>query len=243
MSPEPFPLGLPDRPAPSPSLSEDGVIGEVTALAPDTFVVPGWWPVPGTERGLQTASLVVRGAATAVVDTGLAAMAPEWLNAVLCVVDPAELRWIVLTGSDPVRTGGLDALLAVSPGATVISLDGRQGRLDLDDRTLELVTAGAGHPAVVVPDRGVVWADVLGGTFVRPTPDVASATDDDLLAALGRRADHPTAARIAALAALEPRVLASPCGPAARGRRSVARALDLVARARDAAPGTAFRRP
>lgn len=237
MVPEPSPLDRSDHPgpAPLPSPPAGGVIGEVAALAPDTFVVPGWRPVPATGLGLQAGTLVVRGAATAVVDTGLAGLAPDWLNAVLCLVDPADVRWIVLTGDAPTHTGGLGALLAVSPDATVVALDGRQGRLDLGDRTVHLVTDGAGHPAVAVPDRSVVWADLVSGAFAQPTADLVAASDDDLLAAFAHRAAHPTPARVAALAALGPRVLASPSGPIARGR-SVARALDLVATARDHRP-------
>ena len=184
-----------DHPGPAllPSPRAGGVIGEAAALAPDTFVVPGWRPVPGTELGLQAGTLVVRGTATAIVDTGLAGLATDWLNAVLSLVDPADVRWIVLTGDGPAHTGGLDALLAVSPDATVVALDGRQGRLDLGDRTLHLVTDGAGHPAVAVPDRAVVWADLVSGAFAEPTPDLAAASDDDLLAALAHRSHPPDA--------------------------------------------------
>ncbi len=175
--------------------------------------------MPGTDLGLQAGTLVVRGTATTIVDTGLAGLATDWLNAVLSLVDPADVRWIVLTGDGPAHTGGLDALLAVSPDATVVALDGRQGRLDLGDRTLHLVTDGAGHPAVAVPDRAVVWADLVSGAFAEPTPDLAAASDDDLLDALAHRSTHPTPARVAALAALAPRVLASPTGPTAAGAR------------------------
>jgi hypothetical protein len=236
MTTELSPLGRSGSPDPDPtSPLAGGVVGEVAALAPDTFVVPGWRPVAGTGLGLQAGTLVVRGQATAVVDTGLAGLAPDWLNAVLCVVDPAEVRWVVLTDDGPAHTGGLESLLTICPDATVVRLDGRQGLLDLGDRTVHLVTDGAGHPAVAVPDRAVVWADLLSGAFARPTHDITSASDEDLLAALAHRTRHPTPARVAALAALSPRVLASPTGPAARGR-SVARALDLLATARDGHP-------
>jgi len=207
-------------------------IGEAHAIAPDTFVVPGWWPSPQPGLGLQVGTLLVRGAATAVVDTGLSLLGADWISTVCSLADPADIRWVVLTGPDRARTGNLALLRETCPEATVVAAGRGCVDIDLGGRALRLLTTRSSHLSVHVPDQDVLWTDLMAGPFDRPSPDLAGLTDDEALAALALRSPQPDADRIERLSALGPRVLASPLGPVARGAQ-VARAFDLVRRAAD----------
>ncbi len=228
----PLPLPSPLSSPPAEEATTGSTVGEAFAIAPDTYVVPGWWPFPDTGLGVTLGTLVVRGRSTAVIDTAPAPLADDWLAAVLALVDPAEVRWIVATAVDATRTGLIGALHALAPRATVVVpgsgcavLDlgpGRVVHLEEEDDPRRLVVA--------VRDRRVLWTDLVGGALTRPVHDVAAATDLELVAALARRARPLGPDEVARTAALAPRVLASPVGPVARGP-AVARALDLAVRA------------
>lgn len=246
LPPPPAPLSSPspEDEAPAPG----STVGEAFAIAPDTYVVPGWWPFPGSDLGVPLGTLVVRGQATAVVDTAPAAMEDDWLAAVLALVDLDEVRWIVATAPDAGRGGCVDALHALAPRATVVAAghggDPGGARLDLgrgQSVHLHEPPVGRGGPSATsaprdgplvaeVPDRRLLWTDLVGGAFTRPVHDVAAAGDDELLAALARRPRPLRPDEVAQVAAQGLRVLGSPIGPMARGR-GVARALDLACRA------------
>jgi hypothetical protein len=209
-------------------------VGEAFAIAPDTYVVPGWWSFPETGLGLPLGTLVVRGQATAVVDTAPAPLEDDWLAAVLALVDPAEVRWIVATAVDPVRAGCVAALHALAPRATVVVPGGRCTTLDLGrgqvvDLHEDRVT---GHFVAEVRARRVLWTDIVGGAFPRPAVDVVTVDDDTMIAALARRPRPLGRDEVERAEALGPRVLGSPIGPVARGA-GVARALDLARRAEE----------
>jgi len=55
------------------------------------------------------------------VDTGMAADSPQFLDSVRSAIDPQDLRWIWLTHPDADHTGSLHALLAEAPRARVIT--------------------------------------------------------------------------------------------------------------------------
>ncbi len=66
------------------------------------LVAPKTWPTPnpaaaGPDRNLQANSLLVRGSEPIVVDTGAAVHRRRWLEAVASLVDPEDVRWIVLS--------------------------------------------------------------------------------------------------------------------------------------------------
>ncbi len=273
-------LPPPPTPPPTPSPREavaatGSTVGEAFAIAPDTYVVPGWWSFPGAGLGLPLGTLVVRGQATAVVDTAPAPLQDDWLAAVLALVDPAEIRWIVATAPDAVRAGCVGALRSLAPRATVVLpghgcaiLDLGRGQVihlheappgaagaaealagaeaeaptvDLRVGTTGAAAAGPvvevggacpvpGQVVVEVPGRRVLWTDLLGGAFARPTLDVSAVDDDALVAALARRPRPLRPDEVARTAALDLRVLGSPIGPVARGA-GITRALALAERA------------
>lgn len=230
---------LPPPPSPSVSLSpgETGTatgstVGEAFAIAPDTYVVPGWWSSPGAGHGLPLGTLVVRGRATAVIDTAPAPLEDDWLAAVLALVDPAEVRWIVATAPDGVRAGCLGALHALAPRATVVVAGSGCNLVDLGrDRVIHLHEDPVpGQLVVEVPERRLLWTDLVGGVFARPAHDVAALADDEVVAALARRPRPLQPDELERTAALGLRLLGSPIGPVARGH-GVARALALARRA------------
>ena len=66
-------------------------------------------------------AFVLHGAEPVLVDTGTVAGAPEFMNALASVIDPAELRWIWLTHTDFDHIGSLIALLQANPKLRVIT--------------------------------------------------------------------------------------------------------------------------
>lgn len=230
---------LPPPPSPSVSLSpgETGTatgstVGEAFAIAPDTYVVPGWWSFPGAGPGLPVGTLVVRGRATVVVDTAPAPLEDDWLAAVLALVDPAEVRWIVATAPDAVRGGCLGALHALAPRATVVAPGSGCALLDLGrDETIHLHEDRVpGQLVVEARERRLLWTDLVGGPFARPAGDIAALADEEIVTALARRPRPLQPDELERTAALGLRVLGSPIGPVARGT-GVARVLALARRA------------
>lgn len=273
----------PPVPPPVPILSGtdggEGTVGEPFAVAPGTFVVPGAWPARPAEPGLLFRTLVVRARATAVVDTAPAPLARDWLAGVLALVEPAEVRWVVVTALDAARAGCVPELLAHCPRATVVVpgsgcttldvgdgqhlvvhdgtapvptarvSDGRgtasHGGEDRSDRSSPISGPASSGPAIAppggivveVPHRRVLWSDVLGGAFPAPVTDLSLIGDDDLRVALSHRPRPLGRDEVGQLAALAPRVLASPTAPLARGR-GVDRVLRLLADSDGAGPSS-----
>lgn len=241
----------PPLPPPSPFLwgagDGEGTVGEPFAIAPGTFVVPGRWPDRPGQPGLVSRSLVVRSRSTVVVDTAPAPLAHDWLAAVLALVDPAEVRWVVLTALDPARAGGVADLLAACPRATVVAPGSGTTTLDLGGETITVhdgtgptgpglapsPLAGPERLVVDLPQRRTLWCDAVSGAWVGPATDVGLLTDSELRAGLAHRSRTVTAEEIAHLAGLDLRTLASPVGPLARGL-GIARALALLAETADA---------
>lgn len=127
-------------------------------VGPDTWLIPTLAAEPsGAFIGAH--SLVIRGAEPAIVDTGAGLVRDAWLPQVFSVVEPADVRWIVLSHDDHDHLGNLDAVLERCPNATLVASFGITSRLagdielpiermrwlelgaslDLGDRTLHAV--------------------------------------------------------------------------------------------------------
>jgi flavorubredoxin len=74
-------------------------------------------------------SLVIRGAEPAIVDTGASLVRDGWLEQVWSVVEPEDVRWIVLSHDDHDHVGNLDAVLEACPRATLVASFGITHRL------------------------------------------------------------------------------------------------------------------
>lgn len=106
----------------------DPVLGEPFAAAPDTHVIPTYWPVPNVGV-IPMNAFVIRAAEPVLVDTGVGALTDEFVDALGSLVRPADLRWIWLTHEDRDHTGSLHRLLELAPRAAVVTTFMAIGRM------------------------------------------------------------------------------------------------------------------
>jgi glyoxylase-like metal-dependent hydrolase (beta-lactamase superfamily II) len=113
-------------PAPLPAL---GAVTELEAptvfaphrAAPGVHVIPAYLPVPGMGV-IPASSFVLEAREPVLVDTGPGGLpAGAYQAALESVVDPADLRWLWLTHTDPDHTGALAWLLDAAPNVRVIT--------------------------------------------------------------------------------------------------------------------------
>lgn len=64
-------------------------------------------------------SMVIAGREPVIIDAGTSSGAAQWLDDVFGIVDPADVRWIVLSHDDADHTGNLAALIRACPNAVV----------------------------------------------------------------------------------------------------------------------------
>ncbi|MGI5450689.1 MBL fold metallo-hydrolase [Streptomyces sp. CA-243310] len=93
---------------------------ESYAAGRELYVLPSELPIP--DLGLQPVNAyLVRGEQPVLVDTGMPVDRAAFEEALWSLVDPADLRWIVVTHDDRDHTGSLTRLLDRAPGAKVIT--------------------------------------------------------------------------------------------------------------------------
>jgi len=168
-------------------------------LLPDLHILPSFVPVP-TIGLLPVNSFLVKCAQPYLVDTGMLPDGAAFVPAVEALIDPADLRWIYLTHTDPDHIGALHALLDHAPQAKVVTtfvalaklqiglrplppdrvrLCNPGEKLDLGDRTLSVLRP----PLFDAPETTMVYdsrlhtlfsADSFGGPLDGP---VAAAND------------------------------------------------------------------
>lgn len=98
------------------------------ALTPDVHLVRCDGPTHDGSIG-PTGSLVVLGDEPMLVDTGAALDGDRWWEQVEAVVDPSDVRWILLTHEDADHSGNLVDALRRCPEATVVGSDLLRRRL------------------------------------------------------------------------------------------------------------------
>ena len=85
----------------------------------DTWLVPTLAAGPfGGYVGVHT--LVIRGSQPVLVDTGCALVGDAWMDQVASVVDPADVRWVVLSHDDHDHIGNIHEVLARCVNATLV---------------------------------------------------------------------------------------------------------------------------
>lgn len=135
-----------------------------TQVAADTLSLSTAIPLPGGMQ-LPINAYLVRGTEPVLVDTGLSPLTDEFRAELWSRVDPADLRWIVITHDDRDHTGSLRTILDEAPNAIVITnfismtKIGEDWPLPMD--RLRLVNTG---------DRVTIGDDVLEA-FRPPTYD------------------------------------------------------------------------
>lgn len=99
-------------------------------VAPDTFALPAWCPIPGLGV-LPMSSFLIRGAEPVLVDTGPGPLSAAFMERLAGLMDPADLRWVWLTHTDPDHVGALEAVLAAAPRARVVTTFLGVGKMSL----------------------------------------------------------------------------------------------------------------
>jgi hypothetical protein len=93
-------------------------------------VVPSYLPVPGMGV-LPAHAFVLDGPEPMLVDTGPGGGEDGFRTALASIVDPADLRWLWLTHTDPDHTGSLAWLLEAAPELRVITTFLAVGKLGM----------------------------------------------------------------------------------------------------------------
>jgi glyoxylase-like metal-dependent hydrolase (beta-lactamase superfamily II) len=93
-------------------------------------IVPSYLPVPGMGV-LPANAFVLDGAEPILVDTGPGGAEDEFRRALAAAIDPAAIRWIWLTHTDPDHTGSLQWVLDAAPDARLITTYLAVGKLGL----------------------------------------------------------------------------------------------------------------
>ena len=189
-------------------------VGEAFAAAADAFVIPAFAAPPGGGPGRRASSLVLRapgGAGAVLVDTSSAGVGPGWPDVVWSLVEPDEVRYVVLSGDRPGQVGHLAVVRAACPSAVVVGPRTHRD-VEVGRRRIRLVPTPGGQ-AAFDESTGLLWTDDLLPT--PPVPGDDTATDTAWL--------HE-------LVALGPRLVGSVRAPLATGDE-VLRAFRLAHRA------------
>lgn len=171
--------------------------------APDTEALVSYLPVPGLGV-LPVNAFVVRAREPMLVDTGLAALEKEFMSSLRAVIDPAELRWIWLTHTDPDHVGNLRAVLDEAPRARVVTTYlgmGKMNMLGLSPERVFLLNPGQSlelgdrriqalrPPTFDAPETTALYdpvtevlfsADAFGALMPAPAESAADVGSEDL---------------------------------------------------------------
>lgn len=88
--------------------------------APDTWVLPSYLPVPGLGN-IVVNSYFIESQEPVVIDTGMPVVRQEFLEALWSLVDPKDVRWIVLTHDDADHSGNLIEVLGAATQAKLVT--------------------------------------------------------------------------------------------------------------------------
>lgn len=113
-------------------------------VAPGTQSITSYLPVPGMGV-LPVNAFVIEAEQPVLVDTGLAALEPEFMDCLSSIVNLEAIRWIWVTHTDPDHIGNLKAVLAKAPNAQVVTTflgSGKLGLSQLPIPSVRLIEAG-----------------------------------------------------------------------------------------------------
>lgn len=172
--------------------------------APDIDVLTSAVAIPGLGQ-VPINAFVLGGAEPLLVDTGVVNQSEEFMTSLRSVIDPASLKWIWLTHTDPDHIGSLQQLMTENPSLRVITtflgvgimglstplpmdrvyLVNPGQRLTVGDRTLTAVKPPVfDNPCTTGfhdSKSGAFFSSDCFGAVLEAVPDAASdLSDDDL---------------------------------------------------------------
>ncbi len=176
---------------------------ESRRVAPETYTLPAYLPVPGAGI-LPVNAFLIHAAQPLLVDTGLAALKSDFMKRLSQLIDLEDLAWIWLTHTDPDHLGNLTDVLAAAPNARIVTTFlgmGKLGlqqiptdrvyllnpgqKLDLGDRTVTAIKP----PSFDAPEttglfdsktRTLFSADCFGALMHQPAQTALEITPDAL---------------------------------------------------------------
>ncbi len=100
------------------------------AVAADILSLTAWLPV--ADQGVLAANaFLLQAEQPVLVDTGVAGLRAPFMAALRKAIDPADLRWIWLSHTDPDHIGNLAAVLEAAPQARVVTSFLGMGKMNL----------------------------------------------------------------------------------------------------------------
>jgi glyoxylase-like metal-dependent hydrolase (beta-lactamase superfamily II) len=180
----------------------------VLQINPETSMFTSAVPIPMIGV-LPVNAYLIRGEQPTLVDTGITPEQSEFDVALRDLIDPRDLRWIVLTHADRDHTGAISRLLTEAPDATVVTTFITVGimsvgsdpippervylvrdgdTVDLGDRTFSAkrppLFDNPGTLAFFDPKQSILFSsDCFGAPFETPegalADDVASVPDEE----------------------------------------------------------------
>ncbi|MBL8699881.1 MAG: MBL fold metallo-hydrolase [Alphaproteobacteria bacterium] len=105
-------------------------------VGPDTDMLSAYVPLPGLGV-LPINAFLIRAREPVLLDTGMAALRDDFMEALRDLIDPAALRWIWVTHADADHVGNLRAVLEAAPQARFVTNYLGIGKLGLQMLPLE----------------------------------------------------------------------------------------------------------
>ena len=105
------------------------LILEPYIAADDVWVLPSYLPAPGL-GSLVVNSYLIKSSDPILIDTGMPVVKEEFLSALWSLIDPKDLKWVLLTHDDAGHSGALMEVLEAAPQARVHTQFAGLARLD-----------------------------------------------------------------------------------------------------------------
>lgn len=109
---------------------ETVALAEPAQVAPDTYALSSYVPLPGLGV-LPVNAFFVRAAQPILIDTGLSGTRETFMAHLAQLIDLDELQWIWLTHVDPDHIGAINLLLERAPNARVVTTYLGMGKMGL----------------------------------------------------------------------------------------------------------------
>jgi flavorubredoxin len=90
-------------------------------VAPETWVIQATLGEGVNPQAVHMNSMVIRGREPVVVDTGCSVHRQQYLDDLFSLVEPVDVRWVVISHEDADHQGNLEAVMAACPNATLVA--------------------------------------------------------------------------------------------------------------------------